>query len=251
MLRVIEARGATELSHRMLQTCGQVFRYGVVTARCGKDIAADLRGALVPHVKKHQPSIPPTALPALLSAIRGYNGDPVSRIGLQMLALTFVRTSELIGAGWTEFDEAQRLWTIPAYRMKMKAEHLVPLSRQALILVEQLRQLNADSEFVFAGTNPRKHISNNTLLYALYRLGYHSRMTGHGFRALASTILNEERERGAHAFGPDVIKRQLAHEERNKVRGAYNRAEYFQERCAMMQWWADFLDRRAGGSLVE
>jgi integrase len=135
--------------------------------------------------------------------------------------------------------------------MKMKREHLVPLPRQALSLLRQLRNINGDAQFVFAGSNPRKHISNNTLLYALYRLGYHSRMTGHGFRALASTILNEERERGSHSFGADVIERQLAHLERNKVRGAYNRAEYLRERVAMMQWWADFLDGEAGGAFVQ
>jgi integrase len=251
VIRKLEARGATDLSHRMLQTCGQVFRYGVVTGRCAKDVAADLRGALVPHVQKHQPSIPPTELPELLTAIQGYDGDAVSRLGLQFLALTFVRTAELIGATWPEFDEGGGLWVIPAARMKMKREHLVPLSRQTLALLTQLRNLNGDARFVFAGANPRKHISNNTLLYALYRLGYHSRMTGHGFRALASTILNEERERGSHSFGPDVVERQLAHQERNKVRGAYNRAEYLRERSAMMAWWADYLDQQAGGVFVD
>jgi integrase len=251
VVRKLEARGATDLSHRMLQTCGQVFRYGVVTGRCAKDIAADLRGALVPHVQKHQPSIPPAELPELLRAIQGYDGDVVTRLGLQFLALTFVRTVELIGATWPEFDQDGGLWIVPAPRMKMKREHLVPLPRQALSLLTQLRNINGDAQFVFAGSNPRKHISNNTLLYALYRLGYHSRMTGHGFRALASTILNEERERGSHSFGPDVIERQLAHLERNKVRGAYNRAEYLRERVAMMQWWADFLDGEAGGTFVQ
>lgn len=251
VIRKLEVRGATDLSHRMLQTCGQVFRYGVVTGRCVKDVVADLRGALVPHVPKHQPSIRPAELPALLTAIQGYDGDAVSRLGLQFLALTFVRTTELIGATWPEFDGESGLWVIPAARMKMKREHLVPLSKQALALLTQLRNVNGDAHFVFAGANPRKHISNNTLLYALYRLGYHSRMTGHGFRALASTILNEEREHGSHSFGSDVVERQLAHQERNKVRGAYNRAEYLRERCAMMTWWADFLDRQAGGAFVE
>lgn len=251
VIRKLEARGTTDLSHRMLQTCGQVFRYGVVTGRCAKDIAAELRGALVPHVQKHQPSISPAELPELLRAIQRYDGDVVTRLGLQFLALTFVRTVELIGATWPEFDQDGELWIVPAPRMKMKREHLVPLPHQALSLLAQLRNINGDAQFVFAGSNPRKHISNNTLLYVLYRLGYHSRMTGHGFRALASTILNEERERGSHSFGPDVIERQLAHLERNKIRGAYNRAEYLRERVAMMQWWADFLDGKAGGTFVQ
>jgi integrase len=251
VVRKLERRGATELSHRMLQTCGQVFRFAVVTERCGRNIATDLRGALSPHVPKPQPSIRPDGLPDLLRAIKAYDGERVTLLGLQLLALTFVRTTELIGAHWGEFDLAQRLWIIPATRMKMKREHIVPLSLQAMMVVDHLYKLNGQSTFVFAGVNPRKPISNNTLLYALYRMGYHSRMTGHGFRALASTILNEERERGSHAFGPDIIERQLAHQERNRVRSAYNRAEYFRERCAMMQWWAGYLDVQAGGVFVE
>ena len=243
VIRKIEARGATDLAHRVAQMCSQVFRYGVVTGRCTRDVAADLRGALVPHVKKHMLAIRPEELPALLRAIRGYAGDSVTRLGLQFLALTFVRTNELIQAEWQEFDWRNAVWTIPAPRMKMKREHLVPLSRQTLEVLNELQALNGAARYVFASPpNPRKHISNNTLLYALYRLGYHSRMTGHGFRTVASTILNEQREGGAHSFGFDVIERQLAHLEKNAVRGAYNRAEYILERRAMMQWWADYLD---------
>lgn len=191
VVRKLERRGVTELSHRMLQTCGQVFRFGVVIERCSKNIAADLRGALAPHVSKPQPSIRPDELPKLLQAINAYDGGQVTRLGLQFLALTFVRTIELIGALWSEFDTDECLWVIPAPRMKMKREHIVPLSEQAIRLLRHLHRLNSESQFVFAGVTPRKHITNNTLLYALYRLGYHSRMTGHGFRALASTILNE------------------------------------------------------------
>lgn len=132
----------------------------------------------------------------------------------------------------------------------MRCDHIVPLSRQSMAAIRHLQALNGTSPFLFAGASPRKHISNNTLLYALYRLGYHSRMTGHGFRVLASTILNEERERRAHNFSADIIERQLAHQERNQIRGVYNRAEYLRERCAMMQWWADYLDRHAGGTFV-
>jgi integrase len=250
VIRKVERRGATDLSHRMLQECGQVFRFAVVTGRCGKNVAADLRGALVPHVATPQASIPPKELPDLLRAIKSYEGDRITLLGLQLLALTFVRTMELIAANWTKFDFPQRVWVIPAARMKMSRDHIVPLSRQSLAILDQLRLLNGASQYVFAGTNPRKHISNNTLLYALYRLGYHSRMTGHGFRALASTILNEEREQGSHSFSADIIERQLAHIERNKVRGVYNRAEYLRERSAMMQWWADYLDVQAGEAFI-
>jgi integrase len=248
VIRKLEARGATELPHRMVQTCGQVFRYGIATGRCARDVAADLRGALIPHAKKHMPAIRPEGLPELLKAIDRYEGDAVTRLGLQLMALTFVRTTELIGAEWPEFDIAAAVWTVPEGRMKMKETHLVPLSRQALSVLDDLRAINANSQFVFAGSNPRKSISNNTLLYALYRLGYHSRMTGHGFRAVASTALNEAREHGLHTFGVDVIERQLAHTERNKVRAAYNRAEHIRERTALMQWWADFLDRQRNNS---
>ncbi|MEJ2124709.1 MAG: integrase arm-type DNA-binding domain-containing protein [Alphaproteobacteria bacterium] len=252
VVRKIEARGATELAHRMTQVCGQIFRYAVIEGRCPRDITTDLRGALIPHVTKHMPAIRPGELPELLIAIKGYDGEPLVRLGQQFLALTFVRTGELIGAMWPEFDETETLWYIPAPRMKMKLEHLVPLARQTRELLTQLRAVNGQRRFVFASpAKPHKHISNNTLLYALYRLGYHSRMTGHGFRAVASTIFNEQRSEGRHSFDRDAIERQLAHVERNKVRGAYNRAEYIITRREMMQWWADYLDEQAGGQFVE
>jgi integrase len=250
VVRKIEARGATHLAHRMLQTCSQVFRYGIATGRCSRDVAADLRGALAPHVAKHMAAVSPKELPELLAVISRYDGETTTRLGLQLLALTFVRTNELIGAEWSEIDRSEAMWSIPGQRMKMKDEHLVPLSRQSLAILKELHELNSDSRFVFAAANRKKHISNNTLLYALYRLGYHSRMTGHGFRAVASTILNEARERGEHTFGEDVIERQLAHCERNKVRAAYNRAKYIQERITMMQWWGDFLDRQTNGQFI-
>jgi integrase len=163
-------------------------------------------------------------------------GDTLTRLALQLLAETFVRTSELIGALWEEFDTEAALWVIPAGRMKMKTEHIVPLSRQALDILEQLRAIGGGSRFLFPGRNRDKPISNNTMLYALYRLGYKGKMTGHGFRAVASTIMNE-----SGLFRPDVIERQLAHCERDEVRGAYNRAEYLPERRKLMQWWADHL----------
>ena len=160
------------------------------------------------------------------------------------MAQTFVRTKELIGAEWAEFDLANALWIIPAARMKMKAEHVVPLSKQGLAILSELKEISGSSRYVFPGRNRDKPISNNTLLFSLYRLGYKGKMTGHGFRAVASTILNES------GFRPDVIERQLAHCERNQVRGAYNRAEYLPERKRMMQHWADYLDRIKAGAKV-
>jgi integrase len=165
-------------------------------------------------------------------------------LALRLLALTFVRTGELIGATWTEIDREAALWVIPAARMKARAEHLVPLSRQAMAILDELAELCRGSRFVFPGRNRDKPISNNTMLFALYRLGYKGKMTGHGFRAVASTILNEQ------GWRPDVIERQLAHTERNEVRGAYNRAEYLPERVKLMQAWADYVDAIEQGAKV-
>ena len=246
-IRKIEARGSYDLAHRVLQVCGQVFRYGIATGRCTRNLSIDLRGALTPHVKKHQAAVRPEDLPDLLRAIAKYDeiGDRQTRLALQLLAQTFVRTNELIGAEWVEFDLKIALWIIPAGRMKMKTEHVVPLASQSLSILEELKKLCGNSRFVFPGRNGDKPISNNTMLFALYRLGYKGKMTGHGFRAVASTILNET------GFKPDVIERQLAHCERNEIRGAYNRAEYLPERKRMMQHWADYLDSvEAGGKVI-
>lgn len=245
-IRKIEARGSYDLAHRVLQVCGQVFRYGIATGRCTRNLSTDLRGALTPHVKQHQAAVRSEELPDLLRAIAKYDeiGDKQTRLALQLLAQTFVRTNELIGAEWVEFDLDNALWIIPAGRMKMKTEHVVPLTRQALAMLAELKEISGGSRFVFPGRNRDKPISNNTMLFALYRLGYKGKMTGHGFRAVASTILNET------GFNPDVIERQLAHCERNEIRGAYNRAEYLPERKRMMQHWADYLDSIEAGAKV-
>jgi integrase len=244
-IRQIEARGSYDLAHRVLQVCGQVFRYGIATGRCTRNLSTDLRGALTPHVKQHQAAVRPEELPDLLRAIAKYDetGDKQTRLALQLLAQTFVRTNELIGAEWDEFDLENALWVIPARRMKMKAEHIVPLARQSLAMLAELKGMSGGSRYVFPGRNRDKPISNNTM-FALYRLGYKGKMTGHGFRAVASTILNET------GFKPDVIERQLAHCERNEVRGAYNRAEYLPERKRMLQHWADYLDSIEAGAKV-
>ena len=234
----IENRGSYDLAHRVLGVCGQVFRYAVSCGICKSDPTRDLKGALTPHVKKNQNAVKPEELTDLMKSISNYEkiGDEQTKLALQLLALTFVRTSELIGAEWEEFDFENSIWRIPASRMKMKREHLVPLSYQALTIFKNLKTMSGRSKFVFVGRNSLKHISNNTLLYALYRLGYKYKMTGHGFRAIASTVLNE------NEFRSDVVERQLAHMETNEVRGAYNRAEYIKERTLMMSWWANYLD---------
>ena len=245
-VRKIEHRGAHDLAHRVLQVASQVFRYGVATGRCERDPAPDLRGALTPHKSKHQAAVAPEELPALLRAIDGYSelGDKLTAYALRLLVLTFVRTNELIGAEWSELDLDSAVWIIPATRMKMRTEHVVPLSRQAIEVLREIRAIGCSSRYIFPGRYPDKPISNNTMLFALYRLGYKGKMTGHGFRAVASTILNEA------GFRADVIERQLAHCERNEIRGAYNRAEYLAERRKMMQQWANMLDALAQGAQV-
>ena len=247
MIHIIEQRGSYDLAHRVLGVCGQVFRYGISTGRCARDPSGDLRGALTPHKKKNQAAVKPEELPELLRAIATYEriGDRQTQLALQLLALTFVRTNELIGALWEEIDLNNALWIVPATRMKMRNEHVVPLTHQALNILAELKSIAGDSRYLLPGRNPNKPISNNTLLFALYRLGYKGKMTGHGFRAVASTALNE-----SGLFSPDAIERQLAHGERNEVRGAYNRAEYLPERKRIMMWWSNHVEALEKGAEV-
>jgi integrase len=240
-LRRIEAKGANDTAHRARQRCGEVFRYAISTGRAERDPTADLRGALAPIVARHRAAITqPTAIGALLRAIGGYDGQLVTRAALQLAPLLFVRPGELRHARWAEMeiDGQEPLWRIPAEQMKMREEHLVPLSRQAVAILSELKPLTGRGRYVFPGARTSmRPMSENTVNAALRRLGYSKDdMTGHGFRAMASTRLNEL------GFSPDVIERQLAHAERNKVRKAYNRASYLPERRKMMQAWADHLD---------
>jgi integrase len=236
VMRKIEEHGG-EIAHRMLQICGQVFLYAVVTERATNNPAASLRGALKPVVKSHHAFIKPNELPAYLKKLQAYDGALQTKLAMQFLLLTFVRTGELRAAEWSEIDFDKAEWRIPAKRMKMKELHIVPLSRQAIAILIQLQTLSGERKYVFPNQHkPSGFMSENTILYGLYRMGYHSRATGHGFRSTASTVLNE------HGFPPDVTERQLAHNERNAVRAAYNYAQHLPERRKMMQWWADYLD---------
>ena len=236
-LRGIEVRGTIESAHKVARACGQVFRFAIAAGRCDRNPAADLRGALKAKPKaKPMAALSTPDLPDLLKAIDVYDGDVQTRLALKLLALTFVRTNELRGATWAEIDLDKAEWTIPGERMKTKAPHHVPLARQAVEAFRQLKALNGNRELAFPGRRPTQPISKNTLLFAIYRMGYHSRMTGHGFRAIASTALNEL------GYRPDVIERQLAHTEKNAVRAAYHRSQYLEERKTMMQQWANHLD---------
>jgi integrase len=229
-----------DLAHRQLQICGQIFAYAVITQRVTSNPTASLRGALKPVVRKNHAYIKPNELREYLKNLESYEGALQTKLAMKFLLLTFVRTRELRGAAWSEIDLDQAEWRIPAERMKMRDPHTVPLSRQAVAILKELQPITGQWQYVFPNQHkPSGHMSENTILYALYRMGYHSRATGHGFRSTASTVLNE------HGFPPDVIERQLAHGERNKVRAAYNHAQYLPERRKMMQWWADYLDEVA------
>jgi integrase len=249
-LKKVEKRGVIETARRLRQTCGQVFRYAIATGRAKEDPSPALRGALgSPGRPRGHKAMPLNEVPNFLSALEAYDGDPRTRLALLLMILTFARTTELRAAQWSEFenlDESEPLWRIPAERTKMRREHLVPLSRQAVAVLGELRVLpgSAASPFLFPSPSRELYMSNNTMLYALYRMGYHGRATVHGFRAMASTKLNEM------GFRPDVIERQLAHQERNAVRAAYNRAEYLGERRAVMNRWADYLDALAGRNVL-
>ena len=236
-IRVIEARGALDIAHRALQTIGQVFRYGIATGRTESNPSSDLRGALKIASKTNFSHLSAAEMPEFLSKLASYDGHIQTLLAIRLLILTFVRTGELRGATWSEIDLGKKEWRIPAERMKMRELHIVPLSKQAIEVLQQLKQLGGNSPYVFHNqANSSKVMSENTMLYALYRLGFHSRATIHGFRATASTILNENN------FRSDVIERQLSHGERNKIRASYNHAQYLMERREMMQWYADYLD---------
>ena len=248
VLRRIENRGALETAKRIHQSCGQIFRYAVATGRAQRDPSADLKGALPPTRQKHHASITdPKKIGELLRAVDGYEGSLVTRCALQLASLTFVRPGELRHAEWAEFDLDKAEWRIPAEKMKMRAVHIVPLSTQALRVLNEIEPLTGRGKYVFPGIRSNQRpMSENTVNAALRRLGYtKEEMTGHGFRSMASTILNEQ---GWHR---DAIERQLAHAERNSVRAAYNYAEHLPERVKMMQWWADYLDKlKAGAEII-
>jgi integrase len=245
-LRKVEKRGALETARRLKQLVGQIFRFAIVTGRAKRDPSADLKDALraAGEPQRHR-AMPLAELPAFLRALDAYSGERQTRLALKLVTLTFLRTTELRGGKWSELeniDENSAQWRIPAERMKMRLEHLVPLSRQAVAVLRELRKLSGSSPNIFPSPGKEGYMSSNTMLYALYRMGYHGRATTHGFRGVASTILNE-----SNLFNRDWIERQLAHVERNEVRRAYNAAEWLPDRRRMMQWWADHVTSLALG----
>jgi len=238
VVRAAQEGGKIETGHRVASRISAVFDYAQDTGLIEQHGAAGLTRVLVARkTKKPMASIPPEEAGALMRAIDGYD-DSVTRLGLLLLAHTFVRVGELRGMLWGELKEGGAVWVVPETRMKMRMPHVVPLSRQAQSILAKLREMSGDGALVLdSPIHPGHPLSENTFLFALYRLGYRGRMTAHGFRALASTVLNER-----SGFPHDVIERQLAHKETDVVRAAYNRAEYLTQRRELMQWWSDWLE---------
>lgn len=249
VLRKIEATGAYESARRMRSVLSRVFRYGVATVRCDKDVAADLRGAIaVPKVKHFAAITRPSEVGTLLRAIDGYTGHKVTVMAMRLSPHVLLRPGELRQAEWADIDFEEAIWFIPAERMKMRRPHRVPLSRQVIEMLKELHEHTHWWKYLFPCLGkPRKAMSENAVNQGLRKLGYTTdQMTAHGFRAMAATLLNEMGE-----WNPDAIERQLAHVDTNQVRRAYARGEYWDERVEMMQRWSDYLDQlREGGKIL-
>jgi integrase len=252
VLRKIEDRGAHEAAARTRVLCSQIFRFGIANGKCKRDAAADCKGVLTPPAPQNMKRIPLEELPQLLLDIDNSQQAPAcrdrqTRLGLQLLALTFVRTGELRKSMWSHVSFEDKLWTFPPEIMKKGRAHVVPLARQTISVLEELQKITGSGKFLFPGEGRKGIMSENTLLYALYALGYRDRMTGHGFRGLASTIFNEVK----HVFDADWTEMQLAHVDRDRVRGAYNHAKYLDQRTVMMQWLADYYDELRKGQYIK
>lgn len=230
----VAGRGARDVAKRIHEMSGQIFRYAIANEIATRNPAADFktRDILTQAKTENFARVDVHEIPELLVKMDNYNGDALTRFALKLIAYTFVRTSDLIEAPWPEFDLDNARWVIPPERMKMATPHIVPLSRQSVEVLRALKLLTGNGRLVFPGANDKDiSMNNNTILGALYRLGYQGRMTGHGFRGLASTILNES------GFDEVHVELQLAHMKRNKVAAAYNHAKYLKHRTVMMQWW--------------
>lgn len=244
-LRRVEDRGAVETAHRINQICGQVFRYAIATGRAERDCSIDLKGALSPTKPKNMATITsPHKIGQLMRAIDGYHGTFVTRCALKLAPLTFVRPGELRKALWVDINIDEAIWRIPAIRMKKEKAFLVPLSRQSVSILEEIKSLTGSGKYVFPGARSvSRPMSENTVLDAIRSLGYaKGEMTGHGFRGMASTLLHE------NGWPSDAIERQLAHTEGNSVKAAYNHAQHLPRRREMMQWWANYLDKLKNNS---
>jgi integrase len=247
-LRKVEARGAHETARRVRQICGQVFRYAIASGRADRDPSADLRGALAPvEVTHHAAVTDPKKVAGLLRVLDGYDGTIIVKSALRLAPLVFVRPGELRKAEWTEIDLEAAQWTIPAWRMKMRQSLTVPLSSQAAVILRELQRVTGDGKYVFPSARTRaRPMSDNAVLAALRRSGIPGEeMTGHGFRAMARTILDE-----VLGFRVDIVEHQLGHAVKDPNGRAYNRTSFLPERVTMMQQWADYLDALKAGDFA-
>ena len=239
LLEKIQARGAIDVAHRIKGLCGEVFRYGIYTDRCDRDPTQDIKGVLIPKRNKHMATITnPKKVGELLRAIDGYDGDITTKFALKLTPYVMLRPGELRSAEWSEIDLAAKQWKIPAEKMKMSRPHIIPLAKQVIEILKKMQPITGNGKYVFPSVRSRSRpMSENTITAALRRMGFSKEeMTAHGFRGMASTLLHE------NGFKSEIIEIQLAHAERNKVKAAYNHAEYLPERIEMMVWWADYLD---------
>jgi integrase len=239
-IRKVEARGAKSIAKMLRQWTGAIFRYAIANLQAESDPTYALRGSIRMPAPRHHAHLSAEEMPAFLKALAAYKGYGITPIATKLLLLTIVRTTELRLAEWSEFNLDAAEWRIPAERMKMGEPHIVPLSTQAVALLKELHQITGGRQFAFPNArSPNDGLTNTTILRVIEFIGYKGRVTGHGFRGTASTILYE------NGFPEHVIERQLAHSERNKVKAAYNHAQYLDDRRAMLQWWADWLDGQA------
>lgn len=241
ILRKLEKRNKGETARRLSRSIRSIFRHGVHCGILKQNPAADLQGILVPHTVTHFAAVPVSELPELFAKLEHAKASPQSKIAVKLLLHVFVRPGELRYGKWAEIDWKQKLWTIPSERMKKRRPHVVPLSDAAIALLWQLHGITGYSEYLFPSQQRRRHavMSENTINKVLKGMGYKDRQVGHGFRAIASTVLNE-----SALFRSDVIEMQLAHVEENNSRKPYNRAEYLEERKQMMQWYSDYLENK-------
>ncbi len=245
VLQKIEDRNALDVAKRIAQYCNLIFEYALIKGICDNNPAVGLSRILKSRPVKNRAFLREAQLPDFLCTLENYNGSRLVQLAIKLQLLTLLRPGELRKGRWEEIDEKKAIWTVPASRMKMKKEHIVPLSRQALEILRELKTISGKSPVLFPSKkNYFTPISDATIHKAIRIMGYHGILDPHGTRATASTILND------HQFWSEAVERQLAHKERNKVKGSYNHAEHMDERVKMMQWYADHLDNLASSSNV-
>ena len=245
VLRRMEGRGATEKAKKVRQRCGEVFRYAIVTGRAGYNPAPDLTSAMQGHESNHYPFLNAPELPAFFEALSRYSGSELVVLAARLLIITGLRTGELRGASWQEIDDHAAVWEIPAERMKMRRPHIVPLSQQALSIIARIREITGRYPLMFPGRNdPRKTMSEASINQVFKRIGYAGKVTGHGFRHTMSTILHEQ------GYNTAWIETQLAHVDKNSIRGTYNHAQYLDGRREMLQWYSDYMEALENGENV-